>query len=327
MFSFRAISFVYSPLRKHLRQISVSSIAYKLSPRVLKLNGLQDSSRNIHTNFFLKSSEAAVEKSGEEKQENVDQYDELDSKIGKYIELAIDSEQKKKILMILMEHEVAKLEGKKMPSRITVQDMKELLNMYSFSSRVKYLSFLFEKELRKDADRRKKEFKRKEREVWLVEKENLKPPEHIQYGIGHNAMVLRVRKKSVMRYSNQKVANSVLYGQKFVIDMDYDCFMRKQDCNNCGEQLIELYGANRKSRLPYDLHFCNVDFKSTTMTSFQRFMPNVFAPDNFITLTELSYLDLFPKENLVYVTPYAKEPLKTYDHNAVYIIGKSLIID
>ncbi|KAF8778433.1 Mitochondrial ribonuclease P protein 1 like protein [Argiope bruennichi] len=248
------------------------------------------------------------------------QNDELDSKVAKYADLATDLEKKKKILMILMEHEVAKLEGRKVPSKITIEDMKELLSTYSFSSRVKYMRFLAEKECKKIAERRRKETKTMEREKWLIEKENLEPAEHIQYGIGHNTMVLRVRRSSILRYAYQRLANSVLYGQKLVVDMDFDCFMRKQDCNNCGEQLLELYSANRKNIYPFDLTFCNADLNSPTMSAFRRYMPNLFAPDNFITVTDMSYLDIYPKEKLVYITPYAKEPLKVYDHNAVYII-------
>lgn len=320
MYNMRAVSFICSSLGT---KIATKSAVHDTLPQILHLSKKlrTPKCRQIHASTCLLSSEAATEKNLSVNQLNVDQYDELDSKIGKYAELTSDSEQKKKILMILMEHEVAKLEGKKVPSKISVQDMKELLHMYSFSSRVKYLQFLFDKELRRDAERRKREFKQKEREAWLVEKQNLKPHEHIQYGIGHNTMVLRVRKKSVMRVCNQRLANSVLYGQKIVVDMDYDCFMRKQDCTNCGEQVLELYGTNRANRQPFDLHFCNVDLSSMTMLSLMKFMPNLYSPDNFITMSELSYLDLFPKEQLVYITPHAKEPLKKFDHKAIYIIG------
>ncbi|XP_054707416.1 mitochondrial ribonuclease P protein 1 homolog [Uloborus diversus] len=278
--------------------------------------------RTMHHSFYCLQTPTNVEVE-KDSSRNVgsQQHDELESKTIKYSELATDVEKRKKIHMILMEHEVAKLEGKKVPSKISVEDMSELLSMYSFSSRVKYMGFLFEKEIRRAADKRKKEVKRKEREAWLVEKENLKPAEHIQYGIGHNTMVIRVRKKSVFRYQNQRLANAVLFGQKMIIDMDYDCYMRRQDCHNCGEQLLELYGSNRKNRYPFDLMFCNVDLKSSTMAAFSRYMPNVYSPDNFITLTDMSYLDIFPKEKLIYINPYAKEPMKTYDPNAVYILG------
>lgn len=34
-----------------------------------------------------------------------------------------------------------------------------------------------------------------------------------------------------------------------------------------------------------------------------------------------SYLEKYPRERLVYLTPHCREELITYDHNAVYIIG------
>lgn len=34
-----------------------------------------------------------------------------------------------------------------------------------------------------------------------------------------------------------------------------------------------------------------------------------------------SYLDLFPKEKLIYLTPHCREEMLEYDHNAIYIIG------
>lgn len=247
--------------------------------------------------------------------------EDMDSKIGQYIELASDVEKKKKILMILMEHEVAKLEGRRVPDKLNVEDMRELLILYSFSSRVRYMSFLHTKELAKKSERLKREVKKKEYQAWLKEKENLVPSEHLTYGIGNNTLLLRVRKKSIMRYYNQRLANSSLYGQKIVLDLDYDGFMRKQDSNNCSEQLLELYSVNRKNWAPFDLFFCNAHHDHPTMKTFRKYMPNIFAPDNFITVTDLSYLDIFPKEKLVYITPFAREPLRLYDPSAIYIIG------
>ncbi|CAL1293338.1 unnamed protein product [Larinioides sclopetarius] len=305
------------------RQFSNSLIPWKSKSSFNLIHQLRSKEiRFVHTGVCLRSVNTGQELL-ENKEESPDcqQNEELDFKVAKYADLATDLEKKKKILMILMEHEVSKLEGRKVPSKISIEDMKELLSTYSYSSRVKYMRFLAEKECKRIAERRRKETKIIEREKWLIEKENLKPAEHIQYGIGHNTMVVRVRRSSIFRYAYQRLANSVLYGQKVVVDLDFDCFMRKQDCNNCGEQLLELYSANRKNVHPFDLTFCNADINSQTMSAFRKYMPNLYAPDNFITVTDMSYLDIYPKEKLVYITPYAKEPLKVYDHNAIYIIG------
>ena len=37
--------------------------------------------------------------------------------------------------------------------------------------------------------------------------------------------------------------------------------------------------------------------------------------------TEASYLDLFDRQNLVYLSPHSPYEMSEYDHNTVYIIG------
>lgn len=40
--------------------------------------------------------------------------------------------------------------------------------------------------------------------------------------------------------------------------------------------------------------------------------------------TTESYLDIFPRERLVYLTPDAKDSIQTYNHDDIYIIGAFL---
>ena len=47
----------------------------------------------------------------------------------------------------------------------------------------------------------------------------------------------------------------------------------------------------------------------------------VFAPDYPLEWSEKCYTELYPKENLVYLTPDCREELKVYDPDAIYIIG------
>ncbi|KAG0721849.1 Mitochondrial ribonuclease P protein 1 [Chionoecetes opilio] len=45
------------------------------------------------------------------------------------------------------------------------------------------------------------------------------------------------------------------------------------------------------------------------------------GPEYPVPINPKSYLDKYPKEQLVYLTPHCQEELLVYDHNAVYIIG------
>lgn len=57
------------------------------------------------------------------------------------------------------------------------------------------------------------------------------------------------------------------------------------------------------------------------MKAFHKHIPTVFDLEFPLNIHEKSYLDIFPKEQLVYLTPHCKEQMSTYDHNAIYIIG------
>ena len=57
------------------------------------------------------------------------------------------------------------------------------------------------------------------------------------------------------------------------------------------------------------------------MKAFHKHIPTVYDPEFPLNIHEKSYLDIFPKEQLVYLTPHCREQMSTYDHNAIYIIG------
>jgi ribonuclease P protein 1 len=52
-----------------------------------------------------------------------------------------------------------------------------------------------------------------------------------------------------------------------------------------------------------------------------KYIPTLYDSDSLIKITEKSYLDLFPKEDTVYLTPQCQGELRESDHGAIYIIG------
>lgn len=57
------------------------------------------------------------------------------------------------------------------------------------------------------------------------------------------------------------------------------------------------------------------------MKSLHRNIPTLHEQGFPLYLHEQSYLDIFDRSELVYLTPHCREEMTTYDHNAVYIIG------
>lgn len=57
------------------------------------------------------------------------------------------------------------------------------------------------------------------------------------------------------------------------------------------------------------------------MRALHRHIATLHEPGFPLNLHEQSYLDLFPKNQLVYLTPNCREELQVYDHDTIYIIG------
>ncbi len=87
-------------------------------------------------------------------------------------------------------------------------------------------------------------------------------------------------------------------------------------------QYVEIVHANRLAAEPFQIHFCNYNKDGPFHKAYST---QISYDENLIFETEKSYLDLFPKDKLVYLSKDASKPLKTFDPNRVYIVGS--IID
>lgn len=72
---------------------------------------------------------------------------------------------------------------------------------------------------------------------------------------------------------------------------------------------------------PFDMHFCNLKKDGPLSAALQKQIPTMYDPEFPLNIHEKSYLDLFSKEQLVYLTPHCREEMEEFDHDAVYIIG------
>ncbi|XP_063237428.1 mitochondrial ribonuclease P protein 1 homolog [Bacillus rossius redtenbacheri] len=226
-------------------------------------------------------------------------------------------ELEKKLKLILLEMEVSRQEGKKVPSKVSVDQLKELVSLNTISSRKKYLSFLFEVEIKKENRKRKKEDKR-------LQHEERKPDDddgHIKYGLSNNTLFFRLYDRTINNFYHNRLMHAMQFNQKIVFDCGFDQHMTRQEAKNCAKQLLLTFSENRIYPDPFDLYFCNVNKESLTMKALLKHIPSMYDEHFPLNVTEKSYLDLFPKENLVYLTPHCREELTTYDHDAVYIVG------
>lgn len=111
------------------------------------------------------------------------------------------------------------------------------------------------------------------------------------------------------------------FGEKLVLDCSYDEHMNKRECINAAKQLMFCFAENRYHDQPFDLHFCNANMNGHTMNYLKKHIPTMLQPEFPLNVHSGSYLDVFPKENLVYLTPHCNTDLVTYNPDHVYIIG------
>lgn len=57
------------------------------------------------------------------------------------------------------------------------------------------------------------------------------------------------------------------------------------------------------------------------MKCLEKFIPTLYESWFPLNIHESSYLDVFPKDQLIYLTPHCREEMTKYDPDAVYIVG------
>ncbi|CAH1396336.1 unnamed protein product [Nezara viridula] len=228
----------------------------------------------------------------------------------------------KKLKVLMLEVEVMRQEGQRVPSELTNEKWKELLALPSRSQRIKQLVFWCTIEKKKMSRMKKKEQQRSEREADMdATSEDRKKTDHIYYGFGGSTIFLRIYDSTIDYYMNQKLIRAMMFGQKLVIDCSYDEHMTPKEAALCAKQLTYLFAENRLSDDPFDLYFCNADKNSKLIQRLTKYIPTVHDETFPLNITKNSYMDLFPKEQLVYLTPHCRENLKTFSHDDIYIIG------
>lgn len=105
---------------------------------------------------------------------------------------------------------------------------------------------------------------------------------------------------------------------RVAIDFDYDGLMIDKDIAKCAKQLLRVYTVNRKSKMPIRLYYTSLKEKSRIVEALRR---NDGYENWDVYLKPESYMELFDREQIVYLTSDSDNVLTELDPNAAYIIG------
>lgn len=154
-----------------------------------------------------------------------------------------------------------------------------------------------------------------------AEAEQVEDTGEIKYGLLHNTLFLRIYESTINRFYNGQLLQAMMFEPKIVFDCGYEDNMNQREIHNCAKQLTLSFASNRVHVNPMFLHFCNLKEDGLLMEYFSTNMPNILDDDFPATITSQSYLDLFPRDQLLYLTPHCRTDITEYNPDMVYIIG------
>ncbi|XP_016984946.1 mitochondrial ribonuclease P protein 1 homolog [Drosophila rhopaloa] len=233
-------------------------------------------------------------------------------------------DREKRLKVLQLEADIAHQEGRRVPALDFFQDhhWEHVLSLPTKSARIKYFGYLWQIEMRKESEQRKKaqraeDTERRKEEMRKEREENT----HIIYGLGHTSMFLRIYDTTMNHFQNNRLTRAMQFAPKIVLDCSYDEHMNNREASYAAKQLMLCFAENRLNDEPFDLHYCNAQMESTCMKGLQRYIPTMLNPEFPMNLHSKCFTELFPKENLVYLTPHCREDLVTYNPDDIYVVG------
>lgn len=224
----------------------------------------------------------------------------------------LDPDTAKKLKIIQMEYEVLLQMGNtNLPEEMTDARWLEMLQFNTSNARRRQYRYLKKIEVNKLAKKQKREQR--------LQEGNYRPNYNIENP--KNSYLMFVRQKTMNQFYYSRLANSILFGQPIIFDMDFEHAMRQQDVIRLFEQFLMAHGSNKVHKDPFHFVLCNHKEGSHFQKIFENSCTNRSSEEYLFTLKSEHYLDLYPHKDLVYLTPDAPNELTTFDHSAVYIIG------
>lgn len=141
---------------------------------------------------------------------------------------------------------------------------------------------------------------------------------------GNMSFLRRLDKKFYRDHLRQKLLSSIRTNAPSVVfDFRYQTFHEKRYLlPSLYRQYIEIVKSNRTAAEPFQIYFCNYNKEGPFHKNYSY---EINYDENLIQETNQSYLDLFPREKLVYLSKDSSKPMTKFDPERVYIIGS--IID
>lgn len=131
------------------------------------------------------------------------------------------------------------------------------------------------------------------------------------------AVLPRGKDNPLYKLKRRKLTEEDLSNQKVVLDVSFDDDMNEKEVRSLVSQITYLYGKNRVVEHPLRIYMTS--FSGKLKTNLESL--NGFPHWKGITSDPRPYLDMFPKERLVYLSAESEESLTDLNEDDIYIIG------
>ncbi|XP_076754807.1 tRNA methyltransferase roswell [Xylocopa sonorina] len=214
-----------------------------------------------------------------------------------------------------LEIEFLKSTTNKVPEQLSAYNWLHLMQSTSRGQRRGYLEHLWKIERKTENRKKKQELRRAKKE----EEKNF--DDGSPYGLSKCTLFHRIQDKQMNHFYNGRLISAMLHEPTVVFDLSYDEYMAANEQLNCAKQILLSFSANRVHDEPFNLYLCNARNESLIMQKLHQVIPTLYDADFPLNITSKSYLELFDKKKLVYLTPHTNNIMKSYDPELIYIIG------
>ncbi|XP_075067008.1 tRNA methyltransferase 10 homolog B isoform X1 [Mixophyes fleayi] len=108
-------------------------------------------------------------------------------------------------------------------------------------------------------------------------------------------------------------------GPRLCIDLSMTDHMSKKETSRLAAQIRRLYGSNKKAAKPFWLYLTG--FVENSLLYDECVRMNDGFVHYLVESTENGFLNLFPSENIIYLTPDSDHVLEDIDPHKVYVLG------
>ena len=143
------------------------------------------------------------------------------------------------------------------------------------------------------------------------------PVKKEEWGPAHYLMLFIARQNQA-QHREAAFYRAMANGPHIVIDCGFENIMTEREMKSLALQLSYIHSSNKALESPFHLHFCNFNPK-TFLAKFLK--ENCNADEWPYTFSQEDYVDLYPKSQLVMLSPNGRQPLKNVDLDKVYILG------